>query len=67
MTTHPDRIPVKTDKAPGAIGPYNQAIVAGGFVHCSGQVAFDPASGEIVQGDVRVQTQRVMENLAAVL
>ena len=59
--------PVHTDAAPAAIGPYSQAVVAGGFVHCSGQVAFDPATGEIVEGDVQVQTRRVLENLSAVL
>lgn len=65
--TEPTRIPVKTKSAPGAIGPYNQAIIAGGFVHCSGQVAFDPSSGEIIEGDVRDQTRQVMKNLGAVL
>ena len=59
---------VSTDRAPRAIGPYSQAIVAGGFVFCSGQIALDPKSGELVgSGDVRAQTRRVMENLEAVL
>lgn len=61
------RIPVSTKNAPGAIGPYNQAIVAGGFVHCSGQIALDPATMEIVPGGVKEQTAQVMKNLAAVL
>jgi 2-iminobutanoate/2-iminopropanoate deaminase len=58
---------VATDHAPKAIGPYSQAVVAGGFVHCSGQICFDPATGQIVQGDVAVQTERVLKNLSAVL
>ncbi len=62
-----ERIAIKTDKAPGAIGPYNQAIVAGGFVHCSGQVAFIPETMEIVEGGVAEQTEQVMANLGAVL
>jgi len=53
--------------APAAIGPYSQAIVAGGFVHCSGQIALDPKTGELVAGDVSAQTERVLQNLAAVL
>lgn len=62
-----DRKVVSTPDAPGAIGPYNQAIVAGGFVHCSGQVALDPESMTVIDGDVAAQTERVMKNLAAVL
>ncbi len=58
---------VQTDKAPAAIGPYSQAVKAGGFVFLSGQVALDPASGQVVEGDVRAQTERVMKNLQAVL
>jgi 2-iminobutanoate/2-iminopropanoate deaminase len=58
---------IATHHAPKAIGPYSQAIVAGGFVHCSGQIAIDPATGELVGGDVRAQTERVMANLAGVL
>jgi 2-iminobutanoate/2-iminopropanoate deaminase len=53
--------------APAAIGPYSQAIRVGGLVHCSGQIAIDPATGNLVQGDVSVQTERVLLNLAAVL
>ncbi|MSP61616.1 MAG: RidA family protein [Myxococcales bacterium] len=60
--------PVTTADAPRAIGPYSQAIVAGDLVFCSGQIALDPATGEMVgPGDVRAQTRRVMENLKAVL
>lgn len=58
---------VKTDKAPAAIGPYSQAVVAGGFLFSAGQIALDPASGQIVDGGVTAQTDRVMQNLKAVL
>lgn len=58
---------VSTDGAPGALGPYNQAIKAGGFVFCSGQIGMDPASGEVVEGGVTAQTERVLLNLKAVL
>lgn len=58
---------VHTDAAPAAIGPYSQAIVAGGFVFCSGQIAIDPATGEVVHGTTAEQTRMVLKNLAAVL
>ena len=58
---------VHTDKAPAAIGPYSQAVIAGNLVFTAGQIALDPATGQIVQGDVTVQTERVMRNLTAVL
>ena len=58
---------IHTEKAPAAIGPYSQAIVAGNFVFTAGQIALDPATGQIVQGDVTAQTERVMHNLTAVL
>lgn len=58
---------VHTDDAPAAIGPYSQAIVTGDWVFVSGQIPVDPASGEIVEGDVAAQTDRVMRSLAAVL
>jgi 2-iminobutanoate/2-iminopropanoate deaminase len=58
---------VQTDGAPKAIGPYSQAITMDGWVFCSGQIALDPATGEVVAGDVSVQTERVMRNLTAVL
>jgi 2-iminobutanoate/2-iminopropanoate deaminase len=59
---------IATPDAPRAIGPYSQAIVANGFVFCSGQIALDPKSGEL-QGasDVRIQARQVMDNLRAVL
>jgi 2-iminobutanoate/2-iminopropanoate deaminase len=58
---------VATRRAPQAIGPYSQAVVAGGFLFASGQIPLDPASMKVVEGDIRVQTEQVMRNLAAVL
>ncbi len=58
---------ISTEGAPKAIGPYSQAVAAGGLVYCAGQVALDPASGDPVGGDVRAQTARALDNLAAVL
>jgi 2-iminobutanoate/2-iminopropanoate deaminase len=58
---------IATQDAPQAIGPYSQAIKAGGLVFCSGQIALEPASGTIVAGNVAQQTERVIENLKAVL
>jgi 2-iminobutanoate/2-iminopropanoate deaminase len=58
---------ITTDGAPKAIGPYSQAIAAGELIFCAGQVALDPASGDSVTGDVKVQTERVLDNLSAVL
>ncbi len=57
---------VTSDRAPAAIGPYSQAIRAGSTVYLSGQIPLDPASGELVAGDVEVQAVRVFENLKAV-
>jgi 2-iminobutanoate/2-iminopropanoate deaminase len=58
---------IATADAPQAIGPYSQAIRAGGLVYCSGQIALDPASGQVVGKDVGEQTERVLKNLSAVL
>jgi 2-iminobutanoate/2-iminopropanoate deaminase len=58
---------VATKGAPQAIGPYSQAIKANGFIFTSGQIALDPASGQIIQGDVAAQTERVLKNLEAIL
>lgn len=58
---------VHTNAAPAAMGPYSQGIVANGFLFTAGQIAIDPATGQIVNGDVAKQTERVMANLAAVL
>jgi 2-iminobutanoate/2-iminopropanoate deaminase len=58
---------IKTDKAPAPIGPYNQAIKANGMVFLSGQVAFDPTTGDLLVSDLQTETHQVMKNLAAVL
>ncbi len=58
---------ISTDKAPGAIGPYSQAIRSGNMIFCSGQIPIDPATGEFVSQDVTQQTEQVFENLKAVL
>lgn len=58
---------VHTDAAPQAMGPYSQAIVAGDWVFASGQIPINPATGAVVEGDITVQTDRVLRNLAAVL
>lgn len=58
---------ISTDKAPKAIGPYSQAIKAAGFIFVSGQIPIDSESGEVVAGDIDVQTDRVLKNIAAVL
>ena len=59
--------PVATDRGPKAIGPYSQAIKANGFVFLSGQIALDPGTQQVVEGDVATQTERVLENLKAIL
>jgi 2-iminobutanoate/2-iminopropanoate deaminase len=58
---------VRSDKAPKAIGPYEQAIRVGEFIYASGQIPLDPTTGKLVEGDIKVQTRRVMENLKAVV
>ena len=58
---------VKTENAPQAIGPYSQAVRAGGFVFISGQIPLDPKTGQFVEGGVREQTEQVLRNLSAVL
>ena len=58
---------VHTDNAPAAIGPYSQAVIAGNLLFTAGQIALDPATGQIVAGDVTAQTERVLRNLTAVL
>jgi 2-iminobutanoate/2-iminopropanoate deaminase len=58
---------VSTEKAPAAIGPYSQAIICGDLVFTSGQIPLNPATGEVVTGDIREQTERVMLNLGGVL
>src|SRR5512141_910317 len=58
---------VQTDKAPKAIGPYSQGIIANGFVFCSGQIPIDPATGELNTGTIEDQTRQVLKNVGAVL
>jgi 2-iminobutanoate/2-iminopropanoate deaminase len=58
---------VSTEKAPKAIGPYSQAVISNGFAFLSGQIPLDPASGQIIPGNVADQTERVLENLKSVL
>jgi 2-iminobutanoate/2-iminopropanoate deaminase len=58
---------IATDGAPAAVGPYSQGVVANGFVFCSGQVAIDPATNRLIEGDIKAQTHRVLQNLDAVL
>ena len=61
------RMPVQTDAAPGAIGPYSQAIVSGGLVLTAGQLGTDPATGELVEGGTAAQAEQALRNLEAVL
>jgi 2-iminobutanoate/2-iminopropanoate deaminase len=58
---------VQTDQAPAAIGPYSQGIVAGGFLFTAGQIGIDPATGQVVDGDVVPQTERALANVQAIL
>ena len=58
---------ISTPNAPAAIGPYSQAVVSNGFAFLSGQIPLDPATGQLVVGDIAAQTERVLENLKAVL
>lgn len=61
------KTPIATSDAPAAIGPYSQAVRVGDFIYTSGQVALDPATGQIVSGGIEAQTTRALENLKAVL
>jgi 2-iminobutanoate/2-iminopropanoate deaminase len=58
---------ISTTEAPTAVGPYSQAIAAGPFVFCSGQIPLEPETGKLITGDISNQTKRVLENIAAVL
>lgn len=60
------RHPIATDSAPAAIGPYSQAVRSGNSVFLSGQIPLDPATGQLVEGDITTQSRRVFDNLAAV-
>ena len=61
-----DRQVIQTGEAPAAIGPYSQAVLAGGVLYCSGQIGLDPASGELVPGGFEAEARQVLANLAAV-
>ena len=58
---------IATDRAPKAIGPYSQGIATGGFLFTAGQIALDPDSGNMVEGDIAAQTERVLQNLHAII
>ena len=58
---------IATSEAPKAVGPYSQAVAVGNFLFCAGQIPLDPATGELVEGDVTAQTKRVLQNVAGVL
>lgn len=58
---------IHTEKAPAAIGPYSQGVIAGGFLFASGQIPIDPATGEIHGGDIAAQAEQVMKNIGALL
>ena len=60
------RIPISTEQAPAAIGPYSQAVRKGGMLFFSGQIPLDPATGQLVEGDITAQARRVFDNLRAV-
>ncbi len=58
---------ISTEKAPKAIGPYSQAVVYGGLAYLSGQIAIDPANNKVIEGGISAQTERVLENMKAIL
>jgi 2-iminobutanoate/2-iminopropanoate deaminase len=58
---------IKPKSSPAAVGPYNHAVRVGDFLFCSGQIPLDPANGQLVSGDIRAQTERVLENVKAIL
>jgi 2-iminobutanoate/2-iminopropanoate deaminase len=58
---------ISTENAPGAIGPYSQAVKLGNLLFTAGQIPLDPATGQIVEGDIQAQTERVMQNVVAIL
>ncbi|MEY3538761.1 MAG: hypothetical protein RL188_178 [Bacteroidota bacterium] len=58
---------IQTNKVPAPIGPYSQAVIANGFLFASGQIAFDPATGELVLSSIEEETKQVMENIKAIL
>ena len=58
---------VQTNDAPGAVGPYSQAIIANGMVYCAGQIPLVPGTGSLVEGEIQIQTSQALKNLSAVL
>jgi len=58
---------IVTSEAPKAVGPYSQAVAVGNFLFCAGQIPLDPATGELIEGDVTAQTERVLQNVVGVL
>ena len=62
-----EKMTIKTEKAPQAIGPYSQGILTGNFVFTAGQISLDPETGEIVPGGIEAETRRVLQNLSSVL
>ena len=67
MSSDSSRTPVTTPRAPAAIGPYSQGILADNILWCSGQIALEPDSGSLVTGDIEKETEQVLENVGAVL
>jgi 2-iminobutanoate/2-iminopropanoate deaminase len=63
----PKKIVIKPAGSPAAVGPYNQAARAGDLLFCAGQIPIDPATGNLVSGDIKIQTERVLENVKAIL
>jgi 2-iminobutanoate/2-iminopropanoate deaminase len=63
----PKKIVIKPTKSPAAVGPYNHAVRVGDLLFCAGQIPLDPNTGNLVPGDIKAQTQRVLENVAAIL
>jgi 2-iminobutanoate/2-iminopropanoate deaminase len=63
----PNKIVIKPNKSPAAVGPYNHAVRVGDLLFCAGQIPIEPATGNLVAGDIKAQTQRVLENVKAIL
>ena len=63
----PTKTIIKPAKSPAAVGPYNHAVRTGDLLFCAGQIPLDPASGNLVAGDIKVQTERVLQNVKAIL
>jgi 2-iminobutanoate/2-iminopropanoate deaminase len=63
----PNKIVIKPSKSPAAVGPYNHAVRVGDLLFCAGQIPIEPATGNLVAGDIKAQTQRVLENVKAIL